>query len=106
MQSGDAGDWVGLPKGRAMVGETQKPARDTSELGDQPGSFIFCWTSALLLNGGEPEPRVVTTVIEHQHPRLNRVKVKVGTDVLGFLLEIPINCHVLSNFLQLQMAFY
>lgn len=65
MLSGDPGDRVGLPKGRAMVGETQKPARDTSELGDQLGRFIFCWTSALLLNGGEPEPRVVTTVIEH-----------------------------------------
>ena len=53
---------VGLSKGRAVVGDTQKPARDTSgQLGDQVG-ILLCWTSALLLNVGKPEPWTVTTV--------------------------------------------
>lgn len=77
-----SGDWVSLPKGSAVVQEAQKPARDTSEqLGDPLGSLIFCWTSGLLLNGGESEPQVVTPVMNENIRGSIVSLVKVGTDV-------------------------
>lgn len=65
-----------------MVREAQKPARDTSEqLGDLLGSLVFCWTSGLLLNGGESEPQVVTPAMNVNSRGSIMSLVKVGTDV-------------------------